>query len=87
MNKGAHIAILEERQSMLRVWMAISAVWVAFWLIVAAVVLTAFKSYSPIIVQLSIFSIIVATPPVALLAIGAALRWIFETITLRKTDR
>ncbi len=83
MNERAQIAVFEARQSMLRVWMAISAVWVAFWLITAAVALTAFQPHSPINVQLGLFAIIVATPPVALLAIGALSRWIFESVALR----
>lgn len=87
MNKPAHIAVLEARQSMIRVWLAISAVWVAFWLIVAALVLATFEPYNPAIVQLGIFSLIVATPPFALFAVGAVSRWIFETVALRRQDR
>jgi hypothetical protein len=87
MNEPAHIAVAEARQSMLRVWMALSAVWIAFWLIVAGIVLTAFEPYNPLIIQLGIFALIVATPPFVLLAIGAVLRWLFETIVLRKKDR
>jgi hypothetical protein len=87
MNKQAQTAVLEARQSMIRVWLAISAVWVAFWLIIAALVLAAFKPYNPLIIQLGIFALIVATPPFVLFAIGAVSRWIFETVTLRNPSR
>ncbi len=86
MTKPANFAVAETRQSMLRVWMALSAVWVAFWLIIAGIMLTAFEPYDPFIVQLGIFAFIVATPPFVLLAIGATVRWLFETVFLRKAD-
>jgi hypothetical protein len=87
MNKQAQTAVLEARQSMIRVWLAISAVWVAFWLIIAALVLAAFKPFNPLVIQLGIFALIVATPPFVLFAVGAVSRWIFETVTLRRKVR
>jgi hypothetical protein len=87
MEKRAQAAVLEARQSMIRVWLAISAIWVSFWLIIAAIILTTFEPHNPLIIQYGIFCLIVATPPFALLAIGAASRWVFETLTLRKTNR
>lgn len=87
MKKQVQTAVLEARQSMLRVWMAISAIWVTFWLIIAAIVLTTFEPHNPLVIQFGIFCFIVATPPFALLAIGAASRWIFETVTLRNDSR
>lgn len=83
MNKPANIAVAEARQSMLRVWMALSAVWVAFWLIVGGLVVTAFEPYNPLMIQIGIFALIVATPPVVLLAIGTVIRWLFETVARR----
>lgn len=85
MTRSATAAVAETRQSMLRVWMAISGVWVAFWLIIAGLMLTTLKPYDPFLVQFGIFALIVATPPFVLLAIGATLRWLFETICLPKT--
>jgi hypothetical protein len=87
MNKQVRATVLEARQSMLRVWMAISAIWVTFWLTIAAIVLTTFEPHNPLVIQVGIFSLIVATPPFVLLAIGAASRWIFETVTLRNSSR
>ena len=86
MNRPAHLAVHEARQSMIRVWLAISAVWVAFWLIVAALVFAFFTPSDPLIFQVGIFSLIVTTPPFALLAVGAVSRWIFETVSLRHHD-
>ena len=68
---------------MIRVWLTISAVWVAFWLITAAIVLTAADRLS---VHPSVFLLIVATPPFLLLAVGAVSRWAFEVFALRVKD-
>jgi hypothetical protein len=87
MNKHARAAVLEARQAMLRVWMAISAIWVTFWLIIAAIGFTTLQPHNPLVIQFGIFCLIVATPPFALLAIGAASRWIFETVALRDSSR
>jgi len=74
----ANAAGTETRQSMIRVWMAISAVWVAFWLLTAGVAVAAVEMRVPIEDQLGLFSLIVITPPLALLALGAAGRLLFE---------
>ena len=87
MEKRAQAAVLEARQSMIRVWLAISAIWVAFWLIIAVMVFTTLEPHSPLVLQFGIFCLIVATPPFALFAVGAASRWVFETLTLRKPSR
>lgn len=72
-------AALEARQSMIRVWLAISAVWIAFWMIIA-VAFAAFKADDLLIIHFSAFSFIVMTPPLLLLAIGAASRLVVQTI-------
>lgn len=87
MEKQAQTAVLEARQSMIRVWFAISAIWVAFWLVIVVMMLTTLEPHNPQVLQFGIFCLIIATPPFALFAIGAASRWVFETLTLRKTSR
>jgi hypothetical protein len=76
----------ETRQSMLRVWMAISAVWVAFWLLIAAVVLATAAIGFPLGDQLRSFSLIVLAPPFAFLALGVIGRWIFVAFASRAID-
>jgi hypothetical protein len=73
----------ETRQSMIRVWMAISAVWVAFWLLIAAVIIGAVQMGSPFDADLNIFALIVLTPPLTLLALGAGARFLFEFLSRR----
>ncbi len=74
---------VETRQAMLRVWMAISAVWVAFWISIAGfVVLTGLIS-NPLFERLHLVVLIVVAPPLALLVLGATFRLIFETIARR----
>ena len=75
----------EARQSMVRVWMAISAVWVAFWLLIATLFATAVELRHPFDDDLGWFSLIILAPPVALLAVGALARWIFERSTDNKS--
>jgi len=70
----------ETRQAMVRVWMAISAIWVAFWLCLAALIIVASGMTVPLDNQLGLFALIVMTPPLVLLALGAAFRWAFETL-------
>ncbi len=72
---------------MLRVWMTLSAVWVMFWLIIAAVTLASATPLDPLIVPCGAFLPIVATPPFALLAIGALSRLAFESISDRLERR
>jgi hypothetical protein len=73
----------ETRKSLIRVWLAISAVWVAFWLLIATTVLAAAATRNPFVAQLPIFSIIVLAPPLALLGIGAAARFFLEVCSRR----
>jgi len=73
----------ETRQSMIRVWLAISAVWVAFWLLIAAVIGVAIQQGSPFEADLNVFALIVLTPPLALLALGASARLLFEALARR----
>lgn len=87
MNEQANIAVLEARQGMLHVWMTLSAVWVVFWLIIAGFGVALFKLHDPLTLQFGLFLFIVATPPFALLAVGAVTRLAYETVTLRERDR
>ena len=87
MHKTARTAVLEARQAMLRVWMTLSAVWVMFWLIIAAVTMASATPLDPLIVPCGAFLPIVATPPIALLAIGAISRLAFESISQRAERR
>ena len=80
MNTGVAVAAGETRQAMMRVWMAISAIWVAFWLSMAALIAVAAEMTVPLAGKLGLFALIVLTPPLALLAIGSALRWGFEML-------
>jgi hypothetical protein len=80
---------VEARQSMMRVWLAISAVWVAFWLLIATIVLL-LGERSPFAHELSGFSLILLVPPLALLMLGTIGRWTFETaqrITVERPRR
>ena len=72
---------VETRQCMIRVWMALSAVWVAFWLLIAGLVFATVEIRQPFADDLGSFSAIVLTPPLALLILGATLRWAFEQLT------
>ena len=67
----------ETRQSMIRVWMAISAVWVAFWLLIAAIVMLSVEFSYPLGAELRPFSAIVVLPPLALLFAGIVCRWTY----------
>ncbi len=67
----------ETRQSMIRVWMAISAVWVAFWILIACIVLATVEFSYPLGSELRPFSAIVLVPPVALLLAGIVCRWAY----------
>ena len=75
------VAAVDARQSMLRVWMALSAVWVAFWLLIAGIVFTAVGMQEPFSDELGRYAAIVVTPPAALFAVGVPLRWLFEALT------
>lgn len=71
-------AALQTRQSMVRVWLALSAVWVAFWLALASFPLIAGMNIA--FSDVGLFAVIVTTPPLVVLAVGALSRWIFETL-------
>jgi hypothetical protein len=78
-NAGVAVAGLETRQAMIRVWMAISGIWVAFWISIAAViVITGGEMGDAMAAQLRLFAIIVLAPPVVLLAVGVLFRLGFE---------
>lgn len=83
MNKPARAAVLEARQSMLRVWMAISAIWVTFWIVMAALVVEALDPHNILIIDLSVCAVIAAVPPILLLAFGATVHLILEAIAQR----
>ena len=74
----------ETRQAMIRVWMAISAIWVSFWLAIALVALGAGVA-NPFADRLSLFALIVMTPPLVLLVLGAGGRLVFEFLFHGKT--
>ena len=76
---SATAAGIEARQAMVRVWLAISAVWVTFWLLIAAIAIAPVEVRYSLTKELGAFSLIVITPPLCLLALGAAGRWFFET--------
>ena len=80
MNTGVAVAEGETRQAMMRVWMAISAIWVAFWVSMAALITVTAEMTVPLAGKLGLFALIVLTPPLALLAVGSALRWGFEML-------
>jgi hypothetical protein len=80
MNAGVGVAENDTRQAMMRVWMAISAIWVAFWLSMAALILVTAEMTVPLAGKLGLFALIVLTPPLTLLAVGTALRWAFEIL-------
>ena len=82
--RAAAVAEGEARQAMMRVWMAISAVWVAFWLCMAGLTFVTAEMTIALSNQLQLFALIVIAPPLALLAIGATFRWLVEGF-LRKT--
>jgi hypothetical protein len=71
LHSSAGVAGIDARQSMIRVWMALSAVWVAFWLLIAAIVLATVRVRYSVFEELGPFALIVLTPPVALLGVGA----------------
>jgi hypothetical protein len=68
----------ETRQSMIRVWLAISAVWVAFWLMIALIALATVEVRFSLAPELGPFSLIVLLPPLALFGVGAVGRWILD---------
>jgi hypothetical protein len=77
----------ETRVAMLRVWMAISAVWVAFWLSLAAITVLTEAVSNPLVARYDLLTLIVIAPPVTLLAIGTVSRLLFETVSARFRSR
>jgi hypothetical protein len=65
---------------MIRVWMALSAVWVAFWLLIAAIVFATVEARHPFAGDFGPFCLIVLTPPLVLLGLGTLARWTFEAL-------
>jgi hypothetical protein len=68
----------EARQSLIRFWMAISAVWLAFWLLIAGIFLLNVDIPYIFSAEIVPFTLIVLTPPAALLAIGILGCWAFQ---------
>jgi hypothetical protein len=81
------VAAGETRQAMIRVWMAISAIWIAFWLAIAALVMMTGEIADPLASQFQLFALIVMLPPIVLLTIGAMARWTFEAVFRHKPAR
>lgn len=77
----------ETRRSMICIWMAVSAVWVAFWLLMASVAVIAVRIDNPFEEDLGAFSAIVLTPPLALFLFGLVLWLIFDALTRRRSRR
>jgi hypothetical protein len=76
---------LETRRSLVRVWLAISAVWVAFWLLMAAA--AAAQLENPFVTQARLFSLIVALPPAALLLTGFVGRVLIHAVAMLRRQR
>ena len=85
-NAGVAVAGLEARQAMIRVWMAISATWVAFWISIAALIVMTGEMSDPAAAQLRLFALIVIAPPVVLLSVGALFRLGFEFLFRRRCN-
>jgi hypothetical protein len=85
-NAGLAVAGLETRQAMIRVWMAISAIWIAFWISIATLIVVSGEMTDPGAAQLRLFALIVIAPPVVLLAIGTLFRLGFELFFRRRCD-
>ena len=80
MNSGVAVAADETRQAMIRVWMAISAIWVVFWLCMGGLIAVTAEMTVPLAGNLGLFALILLSPPVVLLAVGAAFRCAFELL-------
>jgi len=86
-NTSVAVAEGETRQAMIRVWMAISAIWVFFWLCIATVIVATGEMSAPLASQFRLFALIVMTPPIVLFAIGVVYRWILEAFARRAPRR
>lgn len=69
------------RLAMLRVWMAISATWIAFWLSIALLVAATDRIAGSLSVYLPLFAAILLAPPLVLFAVGALARYTFEFVS------
>lgn len=85
-NAGVAIAGLEARQAMIRVWMAISATWVAFWISIATLIVATGEMTDPGAAQFRLFALIVIAPPLVLLTVGALFRLGFELFFRRREN-
>jgi hypothetical protein len=81
------VTVAETRQSMIRVWMAMSAVWVAFWLLITGLFMMTVEPAYPFNENISSFAAITLTPPLALFVVGAIARLTFTKIEQRKQVR
>lgn len=85
-NTNKAVAGVAARLAMIRVWMAISATWVAFWLSIALVVVATGRMAAPLSPYLPLYAAIVLAPPVVLLAVGALARCTFEFLATRSSE-
>jgi hypothetical protein len=67
--------------------MAVSAVWVGFWLVAAAVAVLAARVDNPFAEDLGAYAVIVLTPPLVTFVVGTVFRLILETLTDRSSRR
>jgi hypothetical protein len=63
--------------------MAISAIWIAFWIAITLPIVFYGEATTPLFEQFRLFAVIVLVPPVVLLVAGAGVRWLFETLALK----
>jgi hypothetical protein len=77
----------ETRRSMVCVWMAVSAVWVGFWLVMAAIAVVAARIDNPFAEDLGAFAVIVLTPPLVTFVLGSAFRLTFEAVAQGRNRR
>jgi hypothetical protein len=64
----------EARRSMFIVWLSISAVWLSFWALIAALALAAAEIRQPFLRDITSISVLVVCPPAALLGLVVAAR-------------
>ena len=75
---SANAAGMETRQCLVRVWMAISAVWITFWLLIATTAVAAAEMQRSFADDLPTFAFILLAPPLGLLLLGIIGRSLFE---------